>query len=170
MGVSTDRVAFVVIFLAAIVAGLSRMPWIHVQNLNGVLSIFSVGEFSVHGPDLRNVTQSDGNAVAIMAGACVVSAFVSFAGAPLRRPFGAGVALAGAATSIIAIVNVYDAINGQTDFNSSSHASHFTMAWPLMMTVIFSVIISVMGAVIALEPDDETPIENGLSQDGALQW
>src|SRR6266545_3981494 len=105
MDVTSGRFTFAIIAASLALAALSRMTWIHVWSVDGVLPNSIAGPTSVHGQDLQNVTGSDGDAVLAAAISCAVIVIVSLSGPPLRRLGGAAIAVAAGLAGMIAIVN-----------------------------------------------------------------
>lgn len=171
MGLTSERAAYAVIAASIALAVLSRMTWVYVHSLSGVLSFISMGPFGVKAHDLHNVTQSDGDTVAIIAGVCAGIALISLAGPPIRRMCGAAIGVCAGIAATIALVNVADAVRGTVDYGNWEHAQagNFTIAFPLVATVVVSAGIMALGALIAVA-QDQSPIANELTEDGALQW
>jgi hypothetical protein len=155
---------------SVVLAVLSRMTWIYVNSIDGILSSFAMRRFGVRGQDLDNVTESDGNAVLIIAGACAAIAFVSLSGPPIRRLCGAAIAIAAGLAATIALVNAFDALRGTAEYNEwdSAQTGDFSVAFPLLLTIVVGLAVAGLGALIAAAPDEIERID--ISEDGALQW
>jgi hypothetical protein len=170
MGVRADRAAYLAMVLGAVIALLSRMTWIYVWRVDGILSFISVGPGNIAGRDVVNVTSSDGDAVLILACIYIGVALVSLNGPPIRRMCGLALtAAAGLATAITGYA-IVQAIRGTVDYGLRGFSTgDFEIATPLLASFVIGLLITGLGVLIAMAPN-EAPISNELAEDGALQW
>jgi hypothetical protein len=154
----------------AIMALLSRMTWIYVWRVDGILDIDAFGPGKIAGRDVANVTSSDGDAVLILACVCVGIALVSLNGPPIRRICGLALTAAAGFSSAITGYAIVQAMRGTVDYGFRGFSTgDFEIATPLLISAAIGMLISSLGVLIAMAPG-EASLPNELAEDGALRW
>jgi hypothetical protein len=170
MGMRAERAAYVVMVLGAVMALLSRMTWIYVWRVDGILDFVSAGPGKIAGRNVANISSSDGDAVLILACICIGLALVSLSGPPIRQLCGLALTAAAGLTTATTGYAIVQAMRGTVDYGLRGFTTgDFEIATPLLVSAAIGLLITGLGVLIALAPDEE-PMTNELAKDGALQW